>query len=205
MDIDVLTDEQWVRVAPLLPGQVGTVGVSAKDNRLFLEAVLWIARTDGQWRDLPERFGKWNSVFVRYNRWSKTNVWQRLFDALRNNPDFEYAMIDSTIIRAHQHAAGAKGGQENQALESSRGGFSTRVHAVVDALGNPLRFRLTAGQSNDFPEAVPLLSQLSFELVMILMRLCLLFSNSKALPLFLPSPTGKYRVIMTNTSTKNVI
>jgi len=114
MDRAELTDGQWARIEHLLPGQVGYVGGTAKDNRLFLEAVLWIARTGSHWRALPQQFGNWNSVFVRYNRWSKSGVWQRIFERLRQDPDFEYVMIDSTIIRAHQHAAGAKGGRKTK-------------------------------------------------------------------------------------------
>ena len=110
MDRDVLTDAQWDRVESLLPGRVGYVGNTAKDNRLFLEGVLWIARTGSPWRDLHERFGSWGCVYVRYNRWCRSGVWQRIFEALADDPDFEYVMIDSTIVRAHQHAAGGKGG-----------------------------------------------------------------------------------------------
>ena len=105
-----LRDDQWAKIKDLLPGRKETVGVTAKDNRLFVEAILWIARTGAMWRELPERFGKWNSVFQRYNRWSKAGVFERLFQALADDPDFEYLMIDSTIVRAHQHSAGAKGG-----------------------------------------------------------------------------------------------
>lgn len=110
MNRDMLGDAQWKRVEPLLPGRMGDRGVTAKDNRLFLEAVLYIARTGSPWRDLPEQYGNWNSVFVRYNRWSKAGVWQQVFEALSEDPDFEYVMIDSTVIRSHQHAAGGKGG-----------------------------------------------------------------------------------------------
>jgi putative transposase len=77
---------------------------------MFVEAVLWIVRTGSPWRDLPSIFGNWNSVFVRFNRWSKAGVWQRILDAVSDDPDFEYLILDSTIVRAHQHAAGAKGG-----------------------------------------------------------------------------------------------
>ena len=110
MDRDVLTDSQWLLIMNLLPGRVGSVGVTAPDNRLFLEAVLWIIRTGSPWRDLPERFGHWQVVYNRFNRWSKKNVWERVFEALCQDPDFEYVMIDSTIVRAHQHAAGVKKG-----------------------------------------------------------------------------------------------
>jgi transposase len=78
--------------------------------RKFVDAVLWIARTGAHWRELPESFGAWNSVFQRYNRWSNARVWERMFRALSGDPDFEYLLIDSTIVRAPQHSAGAKGG-----------------------------------------------------------------------------------------------
>ena len=106
----VLRDHQWERMAPHLPGKPGDPGRSGADNRLFVEAVLWLARTGSPWRDLPGSFGNWNSVFVRFSRWSKDGVWDRLFAAMADDPDFEYIMIDSTIVRAHQHAAGKKGG-----------------------------------------------------------------------------------------------
>ena len=77
-----LSDEQWVRVKGLLPGKEGDPGRAAEDNRLFLDAVLWIARTGAPWRDLPERFGRWNSVFTRFNRWSVKGVWQRAFGSV---------------------------------------------------------------------------------------------------------------------------
>jgi putative transposase len=79
-----------------------------KPIELFMEAVLWLARTGSPWRDLPSLFGIWNGVFVRFSRWSKDGVWDRLFAAMADAPDFEYVMIDSTIVRAHQHAAGKK-------------------------------------------------------------------------------------------------
>lgn len=106
----VLRDEQWRRVAPLLPGKVGDPGRSGADNRRFLEAVLWVARVGAPWRDLPAQFGNWNSVFQRFRRWAKKGVFERIFEALSGDPDFEYAMIDGTIVRVHQHGTGAKGG-----------------------------------------------------------------------------------------------
>src|ERR1700687_2277747 len=92
------------------PGKLSDPGQSAKDNRLFVEAVLWIARTGSPWRDLPAEFGKWFSVYTRFWRWSQKGVWERVFKALSDDPDFEYVMIDGTICRVHQHRAGAKGG-----------------------------------------------------------------------------------------------
>jgi putative transposase len=106
----MLEDHVWERMAPLLPGKISDRGRSGADNRLFVEAVLWLARAGAPWRDLPEIFGNWNSNFVRFSRWSKAGVWDRLFTAMAVEPDFEYILIDSTIVRAHQHAAGKKGG-----------------------------------------------------------------------------------------------
>ena len=105
-----LTDEQWRRIGHLVPGKDGDKGRHGEDNRLFIDGVLWLARAGAPWRDLPPVFGKWNSVFQRFRRWAKKGVWERIFQALVENPDFEYLIIDSTIVRAHQHAAGAKGG-----------------------------------------------------------------------------------------------
>ncbi len=107
-----LRDDQWQRIEHLLPGRKQTVGVTAKDNRLFVEAVLYRYRAGIPWRDLPERFGDWNNIARRHRRWSEGGVWERVFTFtyLAEDADNEYAMIDSTIIRAHQHAAGAKGG-----------------------------------------------------------------------------------------------
>lgn len=102
-----LKDAEWVHLAPLLPGKVGDAGRSAADNRLFVNAVLWIARSGAPWRDLPERFGPWNSVYRRFRRWAQKGVWQRVFEAVQD-PDLDWAMLDSTSVRAHQHAAGQK-------------------------------------------------------------------------------------------------
>ena len=103
-----LRDDQWVRIEKLLPGREDTVGVTAKDNRLFVEAVLYRYRAGVPWRDLPERFGDWKNVHNRHSRWAVSGVWENLFKALAVDADNEYAMIDSTIVRAHQHAAGAR-------------------------------------------------------------------------------------------------
>ncbi len=110
LDRLILRDDQWERIAPHIIGDERTRGTSGRDNRLFVEGVLWIVRTGSPWRDLPEQFGAWNSVFRRFSRWSRKGVWQRIFDALSADPDFEYLILDSTIVRAHQHASGAQKG-----------------------------------------------------------------------------------------------
>jgi transposase len=102
-----LRDDQWERIKDLLPGKPGDVGVTAGDNRRFVEAVLYRYRAGIPWRDLPERFGDGKNTHKRFSRWAKKPVWQRLFEPLAAEADNEYAMIDSTIVRAHQHSAGA--------------------------------------------------------------------------------------------------
>ncbi|WP_429933079.1 IS5 family transposase [Agrobacterium vitis] len=156
----ILEDDVWQRMAMHLPGKVGDPGRSGADNRLFMEAVLWLARAGAPWRDLLEAFGNWNSNFVRFSRRSKAGVFDRLFAAMADEPDFEYILIDSTIVRAHQHAAGKKGGPEARAIGRSRGGLTTKIHAVVDALGNPLRFILSPGQASDYTYAEALIDKL---------------------------------------------
>lgn len=105
-----LTDRQSETISGLLPGREGHVGATARDNRLFVEAVLWKYRAGVPWRDLPDRFGDWKNVHRRFSRWAQSGVWDRVFEVLTRDRDNEYLMIDSTIVRAHQHAAGAKGG-----------------------------------------------------------------------------------------------
>jgi transposase len=108
MERKVLSDDQWDRIKDLLPGKASDRGVTAKDNRLFMEAVLWIGRTGAPWRDLPSALGSWHTTFTRFSRWAKSGVWERLFEAISTDRDLEEVMLDSTAIRAHQHAAGAK-------------------------------------------------------------------------------------------------
>jgi transposase len=106
----LLSDLQWEQIAPLIPGKPGDPGRCGRDNRSFVEATLWIARTGAPWRDLPSEFGNWNSNFRRFRRWATKGVFENLFKILSGDPDFEYAMIDGTIVRVHQHGTGAKGG-----------------------------------------------------------------------------------------------
>lgn len=102
-----ITDRQWETIAPLLPGKMTDCGVTAKDNRLFVNAVVWLMRTGCPWADLPERFGKANSVRKRFRRLAQKGVWKKIFDAVQE-PDWDWVMLDSTVVRAHRHAAGQK-------------------------------------------------------------------------------------------------
>ena len=121
-----LRDDQWERIQNLLPGREGTVGKTAKDNRLFVEAVLYRYRAGIPWRDLPERFGVFRIIHTLFSRWSHSGVLERVFHALAEDADNEYAMIDATIVRTHQHGAGAKNScAEQEDIGLSIGGFCT--------------------------------------------------------------------------------
>ena len=117
-DRTVLTDAMWARVEPMLPGKATDPGVTAADNRQFLEAVLWRIRTGSPRRDLPERFGKWNSVFKRFRRWAVKGVFERVFNVLSDEFDLEYVFVDGTVVQAHQKASGAKGGPKSRASDA---------------------------------------------------------------------------------------
>jgi transposase len=105
-----LSDLQWDRIKDLLPGKAGDPGRSGRDNRLFVNAVLWVLRSGAHWHDLPERYGKWKSVHTRFSRWAKKGVWERIFEVLAKDRRNEYLMLDTTLVRAHQQAATGKGG-----------------------------------------------------------------------------------------------
>ncbi len=118
-DVDTLRDDQWDRLRPFVPGGGKGKRGPRSNNRLFLDALLWMARSGGRWRDLPERFGPYQTVKRRYYRWIEKGVLDRIFSVLSKEADMEWLMIDSTIVRTHQHAAGArkeKGGRMPKAL-----------------------------------------------------------------------------------------
>nr|WP_324256038.1 IS5 family transposase [Niveibacterium sp. 24ML] len=108
MNRSVLSDRQWKKIEGFLPGKAGDRGRTAADNRKFVEAVLWIARTGSPWRDLPTQLGNWHSTYVRFARWRDAGLWERIAQALAADAQLKQVLIDSTIVRAHQHAAGAQ-------------------------------------------------------------------------------------------------
>jgi transposase len=133
------------------------------NNRQFIDAVLWMARAWSRWRDLPERFGRPGTVKQRYYDWIERGVFTAIFKALGAESDLEWVSVDSTIVRAHQHAAGArwqKGGAHAQGLGRSRGGLSTKIHAATDSLGDGLRLIGGPGQENDIQRAADLIEGL---------------------------------------------
>lgn len=119
-----LSDELWIKLEPLLTGKVGDWGAVAKDNRKFINAVLWILRTGAPWRDLPPSYGGWKNTHRRFCRWRDKGVWERILEKLMDEPDLEWLMIDSTHIKVHKHATGAVGG--NQEMSLTKGGSIQR-------------------------------------------------------------------------------
>ena len=158
MDKSKLSDNEWEQVLARLRKVAGIrIGCEAA-CRQFVEAVLWILRCGAQWRCLPTRLGRWNSVFKRFSSWSRFGVWNKILDNVTRKADLQNVCIDSTVIRAHACAAGAAGSNAiAEALGRSRGGFGCKIHALTDALGLPVRFILTEGQAADITQAIPLM------------------------------------------------
>jgi transposase len=155
----MLSEAHWDRLAPLLPPQKPWTGRPSLDHRTFIEAVLWLARTGAPWRDLPPDLMNWRTVWRRLQRWTAAGVWERVVDALpamAADAGWETHMLDSTVIRAHAHAAGARKATGGQALGRSRGGFSTKLHLRCDARGRPVTFHLTGGERHDLIGVGPL-------------------------------------------------
>lgn len=122
-----LRDDQWDVIKDSLPGKVGDRGRSGEDNRAFIRAVMWIGRTGGPWRALPPEYGKWSTIHKRFMRWAKAGIWQMIFNSLAIDQDNEWIMLDSTIIRAHQHAAGAKKKYRNWYARTRAGKIKGRI------------------------------------------------------------------------------
>lgn len=157
-----LTDQEWERLFAKLRTIRGIRTCVSMRCRRFVEAALWVLRVGGQWRALPTDRGNWNSAFKRFSRWSTLGIWGKVHEWLADGADLQDVSIDSTIARAHACAAGAaKSCAEDEALGRSRGGFGCKIHAVVDALGLPLKFILTGGQVADITQAIPLMNSVS--------------------------------------------
>lgn len=119
-----ISDRAWKIIEPHLPGRAGTKSRPAKDNRKFINAVIWILRTGAPWRDLPPEYGDWNNTHRRFTRWRDKGIWAKLFEIVKQEPDFEWLMIDASYVKVHPHAAGAVGG--NQDMGRTKGGSTQR-------------------------------------------------------------------------------
>lgn len=156
-----LTDRQWEQIAPFLPPErTGKRGRPLNNNRSMLNAMIWIARSGSPWRDLPDYYDSWKSVYSRFRKWINNGLLDKIFRLLAMDAELSEISLDASIVRAHQHSAGArKDGQPNE-IGHSRGGPSTKIHAAVDAYGYPLYIMLSEGQRNDINYAVPVLEHI---------------------------------------------
>ena len=161
----VLNERRWRRLLPHLPPQKPARGRPAKDHRTVIEAILWVARTGAPWQDLPSDAGAcWKTAAARFYRWTASGVWAKILAELqlevaeRGRVDRSKHFVDGTVVRAHQCAAGASAGsQENEALGRSRGGFTTKFHVRAEGNGMPLAFVLTSGQWHEARAFEPLM------------------------------------------------
>jgi len=168
MTRDILTDEQWKRLRTVLSPQKQRIGRPAKDHRPIVNGILWILRTGAPWRDLPAEYGPWQTIATRFYRWVKTGVWTRVLQELQRQADaagelnWNLHHVDGTVVRAHQHAAGAQkrglttmgeatttAEHTDEALGRSKGGFSTKIHLRAEGGGKPIALLITAGQRHE--------------------------------------------------------
>ena len=149
-----LKTQEWEQIIAILRTRKDIKTKNESKLRRFIEAIWYMARSGCQWRLLPNIYGSWRAVHMRFKNWSDKGIWADLFEQVRVDPDMEATMIDATMVRAHACSAGyKKDSQDQEALGRSKGGFTTKIHALVDALGNPLRFILTPGQRHDITQA----------------------------------------------------
>jgi transposase len=160
MDTHIKTQE-WEQIIAILRTRKDIKTRNESKLRRFIEAVWYMARSGCQWRLLPSIYGSWRAIHMRFKNWSDKGIWADLFEQVKLDPDVEVTMIDTTIIRAHACSAGyKKDSRDQEALGRSKGGFTTKIHALVDALGNPLKFILTPGQRHDITQADSLVQDL---------------------------------------------
>lgn len=158
MKEEYIKKEAWSKIFSFLKKRDDIYVKEESRCKIFIEAIYWMMRTGAQWREMESFYGNWNSVYKRFNNWNKKNIWSDLLQYCIENPDLEYVMIDATIVRAHPCAAGyKKDSHQEQGLGRSKGGFSTKIHLKVDALGNILKVIITPGQRNDCTQAKELL------------------------------------------------
>lgn len=163
MPRNMLSDELWSKLKRIML----QLNIYDKHTlRMMIEGMLYRIRVGCPWRDLPEQYGKWNTVYRRFNAWSLKGTWRHILDALIVEPDLEWVFIDGSYVKAHQHSAGATG-HAPQAIGKSRGGLTSKIHLAVDAHGLPLSFVLTGGDVNDCTAAPELIRMQSDAQILI--------------------------------------
>jgi len=161
-----IKSHKWKQILKFLQQIKGIHTEDESSLKKFVESIWYMARTGCQWRLLPEYYGGWRSIHRRFKRWVDQGIWEKLLQSVQVDKDLENVMIDTTIVRAHACSSGyKKNNQDQEALGRSKGGFTTKIHAMVDALGNPLKFILTAGQRNDITQAESLIKNTSNTIV----------------------------------------
>lgn len=160
-----MNESQWCRIKDLLPGRVEHVERTAADNRQFVNCVLWVLGLGARWSDLPERYGKYKRVHTRFMRWARSKVWKRIFDDIVADKRNQYPMIDSTIVRATSKWPRYAKRDEDKALVRSRGGLCTKIYLFTVEDGQPLQFRITAGQAGEYAPTAELLERQRAEAV----------------------------------------
>jgi transposase len=153
-----IKEQDWATIYQNLREEKGLHTKTEKKLRIFCEAIWYICRSGCQWRLLPSCYGSWRAIHRRFFRWAQQGIWARLLEKAQIDPDLEAVMIDATLVRAHACSAGyGKDSQKAQALGRCVGGFTSKINAMVDALGNPLKFLLSCGQQHDIKAAMPLI------------------------------------------------
>ena len=143
-----LSETAWRVLKGLLPIDAANRGPGRppEENRSIINGILWRLRCGTPWRDVPPKYGNWNTIYRRFRRWSEAGVWEAVSVTLAEMmADSGHYSIDSTTVRAHVSAAGGKGGAHRRALGRSRGGFASKLHCLADARGRPVAFQLTVG------------------------------------------------------------
>lgn len=152
-----LADEQWKCIQPQLPPETtGKRGRPRKDDRMMLNGMLWMNHSGAQWRQLPKRYGPWQSVYARFAKWRDEGIWEKIFSELSKDADTENLSIDSTCVKVHESSNGGEK-TESKAVGRTKGGLNTKVHAIVDGLGNLVAFLLSPGNDNDSTHAIELM------------------------------------------------
>jgi len=159
-----LTDDEWAAIKPMLPNKPR--GVPRVNDRRVLNGIFWVLRSGAPWRDLPRGFGPYTTCYNRFVRWGRAGVWNQIMEALAAAHDAAVQMIDTSIVRVHQHGACVTRNRR-QSMGRSRGGLTSKIHAVVDANGLPVRLALTAGEAHDNRLAGKLLSRLKSETMVL--------------------------------------
>jgi transposase len=152
-----LTDHEWAAMKPMLPNK--SRGVARVNDRRVLNGIFWVLQSGAPWRDLPDGFGPYTTCYNRFVRWRRAGVWSRIMNALAGAHDAAVQMIDTSIVRVHQHGA-CIAQNKRQSMGRSRGGLTSKIHVVVDTNGLPVRLALTAGETHDNRLAGSLLSRL---------------------------------------------